>query len=216
VCNQSISVPNVFIQTFSAQTFTKWCCDRHPGSGFHIRRHFQGRFLYQDNTTLKLFYGDVDEPDREEILLPAKEKRRSKKKVRPGKEREILKLRLLSWRTETHKHDPLAAVRPPTFILDDKGIKILATIHPTDIRNTTQVVLALDETEEWDQEWSKEIITIIQAYDNELKDTRKTATAQQKARQKRQADTERRIRESVLQQASRFSNTNVRSLRIQK
>lgn len=138
------------------------------------------------------------------------------------------------WRNEAHKHDPLAAVRPPTFILDDKGIKTLARIYPTEIRNTTQVVQALEETEEWDQEWSKEIIAIIQAYDNELKGSRKAATAQQKARQKRQkidldlakfqeesdrikADTERRIRESALQQSSRFSNTDVRrSLRNQK
>ena len=176
----------------------------------------------------------MDESDREEILPPAKEKRRSKNKVRPSKDRGVLKLRLLSWRTEIHKHDPLAAVRPPTFILDDKGIKTLATIHPTEIRNTTQVVQALNETEEWDQEWSKEIVAIIQAYDNELKGARKAATAQQKARQKRQkidldhakfqeesdrirADTEHRIRESAMQQSSRFTNTDVhRSLRIQK
>jgi hypothetical protein len=49
-----------------------------------------------------------------------------------------------------------------------------------------QVVQALNETEEWDQDWSKEIIAIIQAYDNELKGAREAATAQQKARQKRQ------------------------------
>ena len=137
---------------------------------------------------------------------------------------EVLKLRLLSWCNETHKHDPLAAVRPPTFILDDKGIKTLAKIHPTEIRNSAQVVHALHETAEWDQEWSKDIIAIIQAYDNELKGARKAASTQQKAQQKRQrtdldqakfqeesdriqAETERRIRESALQQSSRFSNT---------
>lgn len=142
-----------------------------------------------------------------------------KEKVRPVKERAALKLRLLSWRAETHKRDPLAAVRPPTFILDDIGIKNLAKVYPTEIRNPTQLVQVLDETEEWDQEWSKEIIAIIQAYDNELKGARKAAMAQQKARQKRQkidldhakfqeesdriqADTERRIRESALQQSS--------------
>jgi hypothetical protein len=183
--------------------------------------------------TLKVFYGDVDESDREEIFPPAKEKRRSKKKVRPLKDRGVLKIRLLSWRAETHEHDPLAAVRPPSFILDEKGIKTLAAIHPTEIRNTTQVVQALGETEEWDREWSKKILTIIQTYDNEIKGARKAATAQEKARQKRQradldqakfqeesdrirADTERRVRESALQQSSRFVNTDIRrSLRIQ-
>jgi len=158
-----------FIYLFSALAFMEWCCSGHPGSGFHIRKYFRGRFLYQDSTTLKLFYGDVDESDREEILPPAKKKRPSKKKVRPLKERGDLKLCLLSWRTETHEHDPLAAVRPPSFILDDKGIKTLATMHLTEIRNTTQVVQALGESEEWDQEWSKKILTVIQTYDNELK-----------------------------------------------
>lgn len=106
-------------------------------------------------------------------------------------------------------------------------------MHLTEIRNTTQVVQALGESEEWDQEWSKKILTVIQTYDNELKGSRKVAAAQEKARQKRQradldqakfqeesdrirADTERRIRESALQRSSRFANTDVRhSLRIQ-
>ena len=40
------------------------------------------------------------------------------------------------WSTQTWS---LAAVRPPTFILDNKGIKTLARIYPTEIRNTVQV-----------------------------------------------------------------------------
>ena len=119
--------------------------------------------------TLKLFYGDVNDSDREEIQPPTKEKRPSKDKVWHLKERQALKLRLLSWRTEASQNNPLAAVRPPMFILDDHGIKALATLHPNNIRNTSQVVQALGETDEWNNEWSKKILTVVQAYDNELK-----------------------------------------------
>ena len=41
--------------------------------------------------TLKLFYGDVNDSDREEIQPPTKEKRHSKSKVRHMKERQALK-----------------------------------------------------------------------------------------------------------------------------
>ncbi|KAH9058861.1 hypothetical protein EDB87DRAFT_849740 [Lactarius vividus] len=30
---------------------TKWCCDRHPGTDFHLRTFFKGRLLYQDPVT---------------------------------------------------------------------------------------------------------------------------------------------------------------------
>ncbi|KAF8957732.1 hypothetical protein BDZ97DRAFT_1924345 [Flammula alnicola] len=213
--------------SLTARTFTtEWCCDRHPGSGFHIRRYFKGRFLYQDGT-LSLLYGDIDEIDRKEILPPRKGKRPAGKKVRATKDRMELKSRLLLWRTDTHSNDPLASVQPPSFILDDKAIKTLAIIHPTEIRNTTQVVLALNEIDEWDQEWSKKILAVIRTYDKELDDARKAAVAQEKARQKRRkveidkalfqeesdrvrAETERRIQESAAQGSSRFANTDIR------
>ena len=124
-------------------------------------------------------------------------------------------------------------MRPLTFILDDHGIKTLATLHPNNIRNTSQVVQALGETDEWNNEWSKKILTVVQTYDNELKGAQRAAAALEKTRQKRlkvdldkakfqeesdriRADTECRFRASAAQQSSQFANTDVRrSLRIQ-
>jgi hypothetical protein len=70
------------------------------------------------------------------------------------------------------------------FILNDHGIKTLATLHPNNIRNTSQIVQALGETDEWDNEWSKRILTVIQTYDNNLKGAQKAAATMEKARQK--------------------------------
>ncbi|KIK01226.1 hypothetical protein K443DRAFT_122470 [Laccaria amethystina LaAM-08-1] len=131
--------------------------------------------------TLKLFYGDVKNSDREEIQPPAKEKCGLKNKIQHLKEQQALKLQLLSWCTEASQNDPLAAVRPPTSILDNHGIKMLATLHPNNIRNTSQVVQALGETDEWDDEWSKKILTVIQTYDNKLKGGQKAAATMEKA-----------------------------------
>lgn len=153
---------------------------------------------------------------RKEILPPPKEKRRGANKLRKPKDRAELKTRLLAWRADAHSQDYLA-VRPYSYILDDKAIKLLSTLHPTNIRSSEQLVLALNETEEWNQEFSTKILAIIHTYDQELEDLRKTSITEGKAQQKRRktemdlasfrADTERRLQDSAAQGFSRFVNT---------
>ena len=54
-------------------------------------------------------------------------------------------------------------------------------LHPNNIRNTSQIVQALGETDEWNNEWSKKILTMVQAYDIELKGAQMAAAALKKA-----------------------------------
>ena len=170
----------------SAFQFTNaWCCDRHPGSGFHIRHFFDGRLLYQDADTLNLYYGSKNESDRELVPLPTKGKRKLAKKSRNSKDRQELVARLFNWRYIESSNDVLAVVRPASFIIDNKNIIKLSSIHPSELTNEAQVVVALNESQEWKSEWAMKIFDVIQTYDKELDTHRKTLVAKTKTNQKK-------------------------------
>jgi len=148
---------------------------------------------------------------RHPILPPRAEKRKARVEYRSTHDRESLVSRLLSWRHKAHSTDPLAAVRPPNLIIDDKDIHKLARIHPSQMTDHKEITNALDETREWETDWSKQIFTVIQQFDQELDTFRKTATTNTKNRQKRARygeniagfeaatkETEERIRQQVL------------------
>ncbi len=100
-------------------------------------------------------------------------------------ERRPLIARLLAWRASVHSNDPLTAVWPPSFIIDNGDIKVLARLHPSNVTQSEQIVTALDETDEWKDQWSRQVFEVIQAYDQELADRHKDEAARYKARQKR-------------------------------
>ncbi|CAA7268576.1 unnamed protein product [Cyclocybe aegerita] len=193
-----------------ALSFTaRWCCSRHDGTDFHLKNFFKGRLLYQDRKTLQLYYGDVDELDREEIL-PVRAKRKVSIKVRKAPLRETLVSRLDVWRFEAHARDTLRSVRPSSFIIDDKSIAKLARLHPTTVNSPAQITLELNETPEWQNEWSKSIFDVINTYDQELESLRKETIMAKKVHRKRarveqdqagfeeaSRDVEHRIREEV-------------------
>ena len=195
-----------------AHHFTaKWCCNRHPGSGFDWNHFFRGRLLYENPETSQLSYGAPDDPDREDIVLPIRRKRMAGTKTRAMAQRPPLISRLLAWRTTVHSNDSLASVRPAYFILDDRGIKTLARLHPLNVTHLGQITESLNETQEWQDLWGRSLFRVIQSYDRELAEQRNEEAAQQKARQKRtkqeqdlarfaeeSAEREARIREDVL------------------
>ncbi|KAH9160732.1 II DNA helicase [Lactarius sanguifluus] len=164
---------------------TKWCCDRHSGSDFRLCTFFKGRLLYQDTVTSGLYYGGVDESDREEIPPHPRKKRKAGIKVRATDERATLTDRLIAWRVQVHDSDPLASVRPPTFILNDFSIKKLSRLHPAEVTGPEKIVSVLNETQEWQANWSGQVYETIRAYDQELEDLRKKEAARHKAHQKR-------------------------------
>lgn len=165
---------------------TPWCCNRHPDSGFQWSHFFKGRLLYQDKETSTLYYGDLDDPEREEAILPSKKRQKKESvKVRPVNERKPLVSRLLAWRASVHLNDPLASVRPPSFIIDNLGIKALARLHSSNITTSEEIVTVLAQTPEWHGLWSRDLFEVIRSYDQELIERRKDETNRKKARQKR-------------------------------
>ena len=121
--------------------------NRHTGTDFHLCNFFNGRLLYQGPDTSELYYGDADESDREKILSPERKKRKARGKVRPARERGPL--RAITWLFRAHTNDPLAAVLPPSFIL-----------NTTEITSRERVTNVLDQTEEWKAKWSEQIYSM--------------------------------------------------------
>ena len=128
----------------------KWCCDRHPGNGFDLASYFPG-----------VFYTEEDDIN----LVNKRKKRTPKGQNRPMAQRPHLQSRLRAWRTEAHALDPLHSVRPSTFICDDKSIVKLSTMHPDKITCALDITRALDETEEWAEEFGNQVYRVMLAYD---------------------------------------------------
>ncbi|KAJ7269062.1 P-loop containing nucleoside triphosphate hydrolase protein [Mycena rebaudengoi] len=151
---------------------TAWCCDRsHPDDStlqFDKRKFFPGRFIYEDEQG-GIYAGDIDEADRVH-LNPVRVKKR-KAKGPPNRkvaERADLQDCLRDWLASAHAVDPLRAIRPPSFILDSKAIKSLASTHPGRMRSADEVISVLNETREWGDEWAAKIFEVIAAYDEKL------------------------------------------------
>jgi len=143
-------------RTLDALHFTTpWCCSRHS-EPISFGQFFKGRFLYKDEKTGDLYYSTPNDPsDRIMVVPPQKEKRKAHDKRRTSDERKSLVSRLVAWRYNAHAMDPLAAVRPSSFIIDNASITLLAKLHPQDISNSRQIRAILDQSTEWEGEWSK-------------------------------------------------------------
>jgi ribonuclease D len=126
-----------------------------------------------------------DPSDRIMVVPPQKEKRKAQDKRRSSDERKSLVSHLVAWRYNAHAIDPLAAVRPPSFIIDNAGITLLAKPHPQDISSYQQIRVILDQSMEWEKEWSKKIFDIIQQFEEDLITRRRTTATQKKNQQKR-------------------------------
>ncbi|KAH9022119.1 hypothetical protein EDB85DRAFT_1895384 [Lactarius pseudohatsudake] len=164
---------------------TGWCCNQHPRSNFQWQHFFKGRLLYQDPESSKLYYGDVGDPDQEEILPPQRKKRKGSMKICAANEHKPLISRLLAWRAGAHSKDPLAPIRPPYFIIDDPEIQLLARLHLSNVVHPEQIVAVFCSTQEWQDEWSHQVFEVIQSYNRKLVDHCKDEVAHHTARQKR-------------------------------
>ena len=167
---------------------TPWCCTGGQHSELiSFGRFFKGRFLYRDEDTGDLYYSmpNADPSDRISIVPPRKEKRKAQDKRRTSDECKSLVSRLVAWRYNAHATDPLSAVRPPSFIIDKAGITLLAKLRPQDISNYRQIRIILDQTMEWEEEWSMQIFKIIQQFDEDVASLRQSTATQKKTQRKR-------------------------------
>ncbi|KJA21728.1 hypothetical protein HYPSUDRAFT_139978 [Hypholoma sublateritium FD-334 SS-4] len=143
------------------------CCDRHPETNFHIRHYFKGRFLYEQG--FDLYYGNIDEPDRQKIvLLESRNRRKASPKTQPTKHHAELVKHLRDWHQTAWKNDPAHCVRHILWIINDKDIIKLSKVEPKQLTTEDHIVNTLSQTEEWRREWATQILTIISSYDLEL------------------------------------------------
>lgn len=134
-----------------------------------------------DATTGEPYYGAQDDPHQRLLNPKIVQKRKKPPKYRSPEDRPALISRLVAWRRRVSaRHGPFHSA---SFILDDKKLAKLATLHPKDLSNHEQVTILLGETADWGNEWSKSIFDLILAYDNELQAIRPVGT--QKSRVKR-------------------------------
>ncbi|KAJ7724305.1 P-loop containing nucleoside triphosphate hydrolase protein [Mycena maculata] len=142
-----------FMGTYLAGTlalnFTcRWCCDGHPSNGFSLS---------------ELFLGPIYEG--EDVRTATKRKRN---KYRPVKQRPKLVELLTEWVTEVHQKDELRFVRPPSFILDDTGIKELSRANSPIISSFKSVTYLLRQSEEWETLYAQALFELIKSYDGTL------------------------------------------------
>ncbi|KAJ7201843.1 P-loop containing nucleoside triphosphate hydrolase protein, partial [Mycena pura] len=112
------------------QISTEWFCDRphpeNPRLTFDKRTFFPSTFIYEESDGA-IYAGDTDEPDRVH-LNPLKTRKR---KAKGPPNRKVvdcpdLQVHLRNWLRSVHAADALRAVRPASFILDEKGIEVLS------------------------------------------------------------------------------------------
>jgi hypothetical protein len=120
---------------------TQFCCDRH-NDGFELCSFFPG----------EVFTG---------LELGEKKATRRREKKRIVKHRAALENLLRTWRSEAHQNDPLRTLRSVTWIIDDDKIKTLAALLPSKLQNPLDITQALEETEEWSNEWAQAIFNVI-------------------------------------------------------
>jgi hypothetical protein len=109
------------------------------------------------------------------------------------------------------------------MIIDDADITTIAKLHSQVITDYRQITSLLEQTTEWEEEWSRKIFNVIQKFNEDLNMLRRTTVTKAKTQQKRariELDTlsfqestkenEERIRALVLQRftASQQQNTS--------
>ena len=122
---------------------TDFCCDR-DSDEFELEAFFPGKFLKESDTKGK--------------------KTRKGGQNRPVIQRAPLEKLLQDWRRQVNQNDPLRAVRPASWILEDAQITILATISPARLNEAQDITNALNESEEWSSKWAEQIFNIISTY----------------------------------------------------
>lgn len=72
---------------------------------------------------------------------------------------------LMAWREQAHADDPYRSVWPITRLIDNDGLELLSKTHPTGITSPSDLIVLLDETEEWGTEYGTKLFAIIKQFD---------------------------------------------------
>jgi hypothetical protein len=130
-----------------------FCCDRHDDDVFDLNE-FLPSPLYTDVPST--------------IGTKRKEPPTPRVKKRVVKEREALDHRLIQWLTTASQNDHLRGVQAAVDILSDRNRAILVCTHPALLASPNAITKLLDETEEWQEEWSTLVFDVIRQYDKDI------------------------------------------------
>ena len=131
---------------------TPFCCDRHEDDVFDLN-DFLPSLLYTAALTTTLTKRKAPAP---------------RVKRRMVKDRQALDLRLIQWLISASENDPLCGVRSVVDILSDHNRAMLICANPASLSSPHTITKLLDETEEWAEEWSAQLLGVIHQYDKEL------------------------------------------------
>jgi hypothetical protein len=93
--------------------------------------------------------------------------KRRRNQLRDKSERGLLYEKLLNWRTQEHATDPLRSVQPITWLCDDNSLELLSKTHPSNLKSVSDVIVILNETEEWAQGYGQKMFGVITEFARE-------------------------------------------------
>jgi hypothetical protein len=134
---------------------TKFCCDCTVCSGdFDLQSFFPGKIFKEPEPSVKPKRVAKRNPDG------------TVTKPRPVADRALLRHLLVTWRSRTHQNDPLSAIMPVSWIMDDKQMKQLIAADRSLFKSSTAMGQILGKTSAWSEKYAKEIYNIIHLYDH--------------------------------------------------
>lgn len=95
---------------------------------------------------------------------------------RPTNQCPYLEYCLIEWLQREHLADPDCAVRPPDLILSEMQCASLIRTDPKAIKMLKDITALLQESDNWDEEWSMKIFEVIKEF--KVNYTRVKATGQ--------------------------------------
>lgn len=106
---------------------------------------------------------------REPAILDEEKQKKPRMRYRAKIDRDELEKRLQNWRKVAHSNDPILCSWPPTYILHDDALILLARAKAGSFKTPTEIGTFLEETDEWIDAWGDRVLNIISQYDLELK-----------------------------------------------
>ena len=97
-------------------------------------------------------------------------------KLRPKADRTLLDNKIIEWLKGEITQDPIS--RPYYHILSDDQKKTLVRIASKDLRSSSTITEALEETEEWGTQWAGKLYRLIFEHDMATKAAASKARAQ--------------------------------------
>ncbi|KAI9463684.1 P-loop containing nucleoside triphosphate hydrolase protein [Lactarius psammicola] len=93
--------------------------------------------------------------------------RRTHNTYRPTQERPFLEFRLTEWLKLEYLADPFRSIRPPEHILSETQRVTLVRADPRKIKSAQDITVLVEESAEWEAEWSAKIFEVITLFDKE-------------------------------------------------